>query len=201
MSTIVTRAGKGDTLSWTEVDSNFTNLNADKIQSSNAGTTGQILTKTSGGAEWATASGGGNPIVALAFSSATVHSGTTIKPAITKNADTANICTISSTYNFTLPAGTYLIQWQPWGVYSSTFDSDTRPNTYQFTSVSGDATITNLGGITLGAQSVAEKGFIWFSNRQVMTLTQTSTFFFSYVTSNTAARQLYPTFLTFVKTN
>jgi hypothetical protein len=165
------------------------------------GTDGQVLsTNGSGSLAWATASGGGNPIVALAFSSATVHSGTTIKPAITKNADTANICTISSTYNFTLPAGTYLIQWQPWGVYNNSFDGDSRPTTYQFTSVSGDATITNLGGITLGAQTASEKAFIWFSNRQVMTLTQTSTFFFSYVTSNTAARQLYPTFLTFVKT-
>jgi hypothetical protein len=35
MSTIVTRAGKGSALSFTEVDSNFTNLNTDKIQSGN----------------------------------------------------------------------------------------------------------------------------------------------------------------------
>ena len=35
MSTIVTRAGKGSALSYTEVDNNFTNLNTDKIQSGN----------------------------------------------------------------------------------------------------------------------------------------------------------------------
>ena len=35
MSTIVTRAGKGSALSYVEVDSNFTNLNTDKIQSGN----------------------------------------------------------------------------------------------------------------------------------------------------------------------
>jgi hypothetical protein len=35
MSTIVTRAGKGSALSYTEVDDNFTNLNTDKIQSGN----------------------------------------------------------------------------------------------------------------------------------------------------------------------
>jgi hypothetical protein len=35
MSTIVTRAGKGSALSFTEVDDNFTNLNTDKIQSGN----------------------------------------------------------------------------------------------------------------------------------------------------------------------
>ena len=32
MSTIVTRAGKGSTLTWAEADANFTNLNTDKIQ-------------------------------------------------------------------------------------------------------------------------------------------------------------------------
>ena len=36
MSTIVTRAGKGSALSYTEVDSNFTNLNTDKYQSGDA---------------------------------------------------------------------------------------------------------------------------------------------------------------------
>jgi hypothetical protein len=36
MSTIVTRAGKGSALSYTEVDSNFTNLNSDKYQSGGA---------------------------------------------------------------------------------------------------------------------------------------------------------------------
>jgi len=33
MSTIVTRAGKGSALTWTEADANFTNLNTDKYQS------------------------------------------------------------------------------------------------------------------------------------------------------------------------
>ena len=44
MSTIVTRVGKGSPLTWTEVDSNFTNLNTDKLQS---GDTAASLTITS----------------------------------------------------------------------------------------------------------------------------------------------------------
>jgi hypothetical protein len=36
MSTIVTRAGKGSALSFTEVDDNFTNLNTDKYQTGSA---------------------------------------------------------------------------------------------------------------------------------------------------------------------
>jgi hypothetical protein len=44
MSTIVTRAGKGSALSYTEVDNNFTNLNTDKIQS---GGSASIITLTS----------------------------------------------------------------------------------------------------------------------------------------------------------
>jgi hypothetical protein len=51
MSTIVTRAGKGSALSFTEVDDNFTNLNADKIQS-------------------------GNTVASLAITSATISGGT-----------------------------------------------------------------------------------------------------------------------------
>ena len=51
MSTIVTRAGKGSALSYTEVDNNFTNLNTDKIQS-------------------------GNTVAALAITSATISGGT-----------------------------------------------------------------------------------------------------------------------------
>ena len=36
MSTIVTRAGKGSALSYTEVDNNFTNLNTDKLDAATA---------------------------------------------------------------------------------------------------------------------------------------------------------------------
>lgn len=43
MSTIVTRAGKGLPLTNTEVDSNFTNLNTDKIQVTGTPTNGQAL--------------------------------------------------------------------------------------------------------------------------------------------------------------
>jgi hypothetical protein len=43
MSTIVTRAGKGSPLTNTEVDSNFTNLNTDKIQVTGTPTNGQAL--------------------------------------------------------------------------------------------------------------------------------------------------------------
>jgi hypothetical protein len=51
MSTIVTRAGKGSALTHVEVDSNFTNLNTDKIQS-------------------------GNTVAALTITSATINGGT-----------------------------------------------------------------------------------------------------------------------------
>ena len=44
MSTIVTRAGKGSPLTNNEVDSNFTNLNTDKIQVTGTPTNGQAVT-------------------------------------------------------------------------------------------------------------------------------------------------------------
>lgn len=42
MSTIVTRAGKGSALTWTEGDSNFTNLNTDKLENIVSDTTPQL---------------------------------------------------------------------------------------------------------------------------------------------------------------
>lgn len=41
MTTIVTRSGKGSSLSWTEADANFTNLNNDKLETSTVGVTVQ----------------------------------------------------------------------------------------------------------------------------------------------------------------
>ena len=61
MATIVTRAGKGSPLTHVEVDANFTNLNTAKLESSNAGTSGQVLTSNGAGVtpSWTTVSGGG----------------------------------------------------------------------------------------------------------------------------------------------
>jgi hypothetical protein len=46
MSTIVTRAGKGSPLTFTELDANFNNLNADKIEQSGDTMTGKLVLVT-----------------------------------------------------------------------------------------------------------------------------------------------------------
>ena len=43
MATIVTRSGKGSPLTNTEVDSNFTNLNSDKVETSTVSSYGASL--------------------------------------------------------------------------------------------------------------------------------------------------------------
>jgi hypothetical protein len=114
MSTITTRAGKGSQLTWTEVDNNFTNLNTDKIQSSNAGSTGQVLTRTSGGAEWADAAGGGSSatnIIKVAKPTAltipnTSGSFNTDNFTLLSNGGVSGVSVSTST--LTLPAGTYV---------------------------------------------------------------------------------------------
>lgn len=112
MSTIVTRAGKGDTLSWTEVDSNFTNLNTDKIQSTNAGSTGNVLTKTAGGAEWAAASSGASYIVINVNSGSNeVVSGSTKRGTLTELFDGSSIASLPTSYTLSIPAGTYRADW------------------------------------------------------------------------------------------
>ena len=42
MTTIVTRAGKGSSLSWSEGDANFTNLNNDKLEKVDPATSGTL---------------------------------------------------------------------------------------------------------------------------------------------------------------
>ena len=72
MATIVTRAGKGSALQHSEMDSNFTNLNSDKIELTNISTT------------TASASGGG----ALAYNNSTGVF--TFTPAVPGSATTIN---------------------------------------------------------------------------------------------------------------
>jgi hypothetical protein len=127
MSTITTRAGKGSQLTWTEVDGNFTNLNTDKIESSNAGSTGQILTKTSGGAEWATPAGGGNNIIIISTADgqlsmpSTINSNATSSFSVTSNGGVSGVSATTGT--FTLPAGTYIMDF-PFSTAATTTYAD-----------------------------------------------------------------------------
>ena len=78
MTTIVTRAGKGSALTWTEGDSNFTNLNTDKMESFTAAGdsgTSQIIS----GSNTLTIAGGTNlNSVASATDTITVNLDTTV---------------------------------------------------------------------------------------------------------------------------
>lgn len=94
MSTIVTRAGKGSPLTHTEVDTNFTNLNTDKLQS---GDTAASLTITSADINGGTIDGtaiGSSSASTGAFTTlsasgvATVSAGTVSAPAITTTGNT-----------------------------------------------------------------------------------------------------------------
>jgi hypothetical protein len=121
MSTIVTRSGKGSQLSWTEVDTNFTNLNTDKIQSTNAGSTGNVLTKTAGGAEWAApAAGGGSNIIIIGARASGDPTPSLVFPSTTNTVHnetlevltTGGVSGVSITSNKTivLPSGTYIFR-------------------------------------------------------------------------------------------
>jgi hypothetical protein len=73
MSTIVTRAGKGSALTWTEADANITNLNTDKMESFTvAGDTGTSQT-ISGGNTLTISGGTGLSSVASATDTITVN--------------------------------------------------------------------------------------------------------------------------------
>ena len=140
MSTITTRAGKGSQLTWTEVDGNFTNLNTDKIESSNAGSTGQILTRTAGGAEWADAAGGGATF-ALATAQSTLYTdGTSKNITWSEDYDGGSFLSINGTTGeFTLTAGSYIVSLQGSGRIGN------QGNGLEFRNVTGSSQIRDMG--------------------------------------------------------
>jgi hypothetical protein len=114
MTTIVTRAGKGSALTWTEGDSNFTNLNTDKMESFTAAGdsgTSQIIS----GSNTLTIAGGTNlNSVASATDTITVNLDTTVTgltslTSATLVTDTINGSTVNGAIDIT-PNGTGNVQ-------------------------------------------------------------------------------------------
>jgi hypothetical protein len=91
MSTIVTRTGKGSALSYVEVDANFTNLNADKIQS---GGSASIITLTS-------ASIGALTVTSLAVTSSSISVLTATSASISALTATSSTLTNPTVNNYT----------------------------------------------------------------------------------------------------
>ena len=114
MSTLTTRAGKGSPLTSTEVDTNFTNLNTDKIQATNSpGTNGQVLTSNGTTASWTTPGGGGPSIALLTVTgTAATVTGNTRRTNFSETSDVNGIVSLTDTnYRFILGAGTYVVQF------------------------------------------------------------------------------------------
>lgn len=169
MSTITTRAGKGSQLTWTEVDTNFTNLNTDKIQSTNAGTTGQVLTKTAGGANWATPSAAGTSMAVLTMPGEINVSGTTYRTLFSEAADPAGIVTLAdSNYQFVLAAGTYTIQSNLVRFQNAENLGSTSHLLYNITSSS------NLVASCADSYNLSSTSFIWMYYPKPMTFTLAS---------------------------
>lgn len=101
------------------------------------GSNGQVLTTNgSGSASWATAGGGGYPVVLFSFSKSVEISSTDQRCPVTELLDTNNIASISNTYDFTLPAGSYLVfcDTRNWSISTGSFVG------WDLFNVSGDST-------------------------------------------------------------
>lgn len=102
MSTIVTRAGKGSALSYTEVDNNFTNLNTDKIQS---GGSASIITLTSATITALTATS--SVLTSASISALTATSSTLTNPTVNNYTEgVVSIGTVTSANTLSLTNGT-----------------------------------------------------------------------------------------------
>jgi hypothetical protein len=158
------------------------------------GTANQVLkTDGSGNLSWVTAGGGGFSTVLLTFGTAVDVGGGIEKCTVTETIDTGSICTVSG-YDFTLPAGTYLVSLSTrWHGLSSGFAG----GDYSWTSVSGDATISSVATISKPTTTTG----IVYQNIATITLTQTSTFYQQAPSNNAFYNSsAIPKFWTFVKT-
>ena len=164
MSTITTRAGKGSVLTYTEVDTNFTNLNTDKIQATNSpGTNGQVLTSDGTNATWTTpASGGSNTVILYMGSQLGFPTGTDV---ITNSSwtllSTGGISGVSATSNtVTLPAGTYLFEFP---IMNYTSNDNSYPAFIIKNNTAGTtlATIDNITTLTVLYAGSTQVPVIW----------------------------------------
>lgn len=164
------------------------------------GTNGQVLsTNGSGTLSWATAGGSGPSTIVFLFSSPILVSGDVYKATCTEVIDTGNIASVASSSNFTLPAGTYIMIWQPHAFTSNGINEANNTN-YQFNSISGNATITGIGRYGDAYQTASADTAIWSSSVSNFVLTQTSTFDFRWTRNGgSATTSQFPPHLTLIK--
>jgi hypothetical protein len=150
MATIVTRAGKGSPLTHNEVDSNFTNLNTDKVELTGTSPV-SISVTTAGNALSVTQSGAGNAINASGTIVATAFSGP-INGAVGGSTPAAGAFTTLSASSTVSGTGfsTYLASPPAIG--------STAANTGAFTTLSASSTVSGTGFSTYLASPPAIGG-------------------------------------------
>jgi hypothetical protein len=122
MATIVTRAGKGSALTWTEGDANITNLNNDKLENiiedttpqlgGNLDVNGNAIVSASNGNISITPNGSGMTVLNNIEYDEKVHSLGTTSGTIAPNVANGNVQTITLNGNLTLNAFTSPVQGQ-----------------------------------------------------------------------------------------
>lgn len=116
MATIVTRAGKGSALTWTEGDANITNLNNAKIENvvedltpqlgGNLDVNGQSIVSVSNGNITITPNGTGQTVIKNLEYNENIYSLGTTSGTITPNVANGNVQTITLNGNLTFSAFT-----------------------------------------------------------------------------------------------
>ncbi|CAB4137029.1 hypothetical protein UFOVP322_2 [uncultured Caudovirales phage] len=158
MATIVTRAGKGSALTWTEGDANITNLNTAKIEHLLEDTTpqlggaldvnGQSIVSVSNGNINLTPNGTGQTVIKNLEYNENIFSLGTTSGTITPNVANGNVQTITLNGNITLNAFASPIAGQSLTLIIATNGTDrTLTSTMLFAGGSKTLSITNTTDI------------------------------------------------------
>jgi hypothetical protein len=150
MSTIVTRAGKGSPLTHAEVDSNFTNLNADKVEKTSADITGGSINGTTIGSSSASTG---------AFTTATAS--TSFGSPVFKATSSAGGALQNS-------GGTPCLQWGGGGGSNLTLDVNT--NVTGAIALNGGTTIGDASGdsFTINSSAVSVPNGLNFNSNALV---------------------------------
>lgn len=193
MATITTRSGKGSPLTNTEIDSNFTNLNTDKVETSSISTFGATLIDDADASTARSTLGLGSAATTASSDYATAAQGALANSAVQPS---DNVSDLTNDAGYLTANQTITLSGDASGSGTTSISVTVSDDSHNHSSSSGDFSVggdLSVAGITKStANSVSATGAsttidMTASNFHVITMSSSTTFTFSNLSSAVTA--------------